>query len=95
MWHETISFSTNILKKNHIFISFNKYSKNSWHFTKILNFRSEVYFIRVSFSFAFCLGYSCSSIMLYEVNSFTDTVKSVLMCASVQKQLEVLDHIID
>lgn len=33
--------------------------------------------------------------MLYEVNSFTDTVKSVLMCASVQKQLEELDHIIN
>lgn len=29
--------------KNHIFTSFNKYSKNSWHFTKILNFSFGVY----------------------------------------------------
>lgn len=59
--------------KNHIITSFNKYSKDSWHFTKILNFRSWVYSI-VSFSLAFCLGYICSSIMLYEVNSFIDTM---------------------
>lgn len=60
--------------KNHIITSFNKYSKNSWHFTKILNFRSGDDSINSFFSFVFCLGCICSSIMLYEVNSFIDTM---------------------
>lgn len=42
--------------KNHIITSFNKYSKNSWHFTKILNFRSGVYSIKFPFHLLSVLG---------------------------------------
>lgn len=55
MWHETFQFEL-IFLKNHIITSFNKYSKNSWHFTKTLNFRSGVYSIN-SFLFIFFLSW--------------------------------------
>lgn len=45
MWHESTSISTNTIEKNHIIIHFNKYSKNSWHITKILKFGFGVYSI--------------------------------------------------
>lgn len=93
MRHEIISTWTNILEKSH-YTSFNKYSKDSWHFTKILNFRSWVYSIN-SFLFSCFLSwvhllkyYALWSELFHRYH-----VKTVLICASLQKQLEELDHI--
>lgn len=61
MWHETFQFEL-ISLKNHIITSFNKYSKNSWHFTKILNFRSGVYSIN---SFLFICFLSWINLLKY------------------------------